>query len=118
MDFSRKDKIGVKKHGLTSPSGKRHRTPEEFIELCKKKGHPCCRVILYNKEEGVIVEALKDMTTKHRHLLYAGRPRGSQEEQELNRLLTRENLLNAKNNRQIEIIIGGDDYKKPELKSR
>lgn len=120
MDFSRRNKIDANKanRDYSDPSGKPRRTPEAFIQMCKDLKHPCCRIILYNQEMGTIVEALKDMVTKRRHLLYAGKVRGSVEAEELDRLIIRDNLQTGKNNKQIELIIGGDEYKKPVLKSR
>lgn len=98
--------------------GKRFRTPEEFQRMCEEKGEPCCFVRIYNRKEKLVIEALKNMKTKHTHILKARRPTDA-EEREYGSMLTREQLMTGKTNQdQLEVVISGDEYKKQPLKSK
>lgn len=102
---------------LTTPSGKRLRTPQEFIQKCLDAGHPCCKVKIYNNKEKIIVEALKNMKTKHTHILKVRRPTG-REEDEFKSMIIRDQISSGKEaQQQVEVIMGGDEYVKKELKS-
>lgn len=102
----------------TNSQGKKFRTPEAFIKMCEDKGHPVCHIRLYNRKDKIVIEALKDMKTKHTHILKMRRPTNV-EEKDYGSMLTREQLMTGKANQdQIEIIIGGDEFKKQALKSR
>lgn len=99
-------------------AGKRLRTPEEFIKMTEDKGHPISKVMLYNAKENIVIEALKDMKTKHTHILKARRPTNV-EEKEWGGMMRKEALLTGKRQQdQLEIIVGGDDFKKKPLKSK
>ena len=115
MDLPKKSEDGRQRR---NSQGKRFRTPEEFIGLCKEKGHPCCMVKIYNRKDKIVIEALKNMKTKHTHVLKLRRPTDT-EEKEFSKLLTREQLMSGSKSRdQLEVMVGGDDYTKQPLKSR
>jgi len=115
MDFyPKKNEDGRLKR---NSQGKRFRTPEEFVKMVTDKGHPLCKVFIYNRKERLVIEALKDMKTKHTHIMKARRPTNV-EEKDFEATITREKILTAKTRgEQLEIVIAGDDWKK-ELKSK
>lgn len=115
MDLPKRSEEGRNRR---TKDGKRFRTPEEFIALCKEKNHPCSQVKIYNRKEKIVIEALKNMVTKRTHILKMRRPTNI-EEKEYDAMMTREKLLTGKTRGdQIELIVGGDDYVKKPLKSK
>lgn len=96
--------------------GKRLRSPEEFIR--SQGADPISRVVIFNKRDKVVIEAWKNMRTKHTHVVKIRRPTG-EEEKQFTSMIVREQLLNEKQNQdQVEIIVGGDDYVKQAMKSK
>ena len=95
-------------------SGKRLRSPEEFIR--DQGDDPVCKVKIYNKRDQIVVEAWKNMKTKRTHVLKIRRPTDA-EEKTLGSMIVREQLMGKVNQDQVEIVIGGDKYEKKELKS-
>lgn len=101
---------------LKTPDGKKLPTPEDFIK--RQAPDPVCMVFIYNREERMVMEALKNMRTKRTHILKVRRPKGTVEEKEFDAMIMREKLAGRENQNQIEVIMGGDEYVKKVLKSQ
>ena len=48
---------------IRDSSGRRLRSSAEFVETCKRDGHPVTKVKIYNKSEDKVMEGFKNLVT-------------------------------------------------------